>query len=95
MQSRQAERGCTAERRTDPLQNIPYKTVSGYFDVSTGNNLFAFNLAGTSTQVASTTVDAHTGHKYTVALPGTATPDVADRRSVRQGPARHFGAFVR
>ncbi|WP_227461391.1 DUF4397 domain-containing protein [Cupriavidus pauculus] len=59
------------------LQNIPYKTVSGYFDVSTGNNLFAFNLAGTSTQVASTTVDAHTGHKYTVvALPGTATPDV-------------------
>ena len=59
------------------LQNIPYKTVSGYFDVSTGNNLFAFNLAGTSTQIGSTTVDAHTGHKYTVvALPGTTSADV-------------------
>ncbi len=59
------------------IQNIPYKTVSGYFDVGTGNNLFAFNLAGTSTQIGATTVDAHTGHKYTVvALPGTAAADV-------------------
>jgi hypothetical protein len=60
------------------LTNIPYKTVSGYFDVNTGNNLFAFNLTGTSTQIGSTTVDAHTGHKYTViALPGTTSADVA------------------
>ncbi|AZG15750.1 MULTISPECIES: DUF4397 domain-containing protein [Cupriavidus] len=60
------------------LQNVPYKTVSGYFDVSTGNNLFAFNLTGTSTQIGSTTVDARTGHKYTViALPGTTSADVA------------------
>ncbi|MGO4307532.1 DUF4397 domain-containing protein [Cupriavidus sp. RAF12] len=59
------------------LQNIPYKTVSGYFDVATGSNLFAFNLTGTATQIGATTVDAHTGHKYTVvALPGTATADV-------------------
>lgn len=59
------------------LTNIPYKTVSGYFNVSEGNNLFAFNLAGTSTQIGSTTVSAHTGHKYTVvALPGTASADV-------------------
>ena len=59
------------------LTNIPYKTVSGYFNVEEGNNLFAFNLAGTSTQIGSTTVSAHTGHKYTVvALPGTTSADV-------------------
>lgn len=59
------------------LTNIPYKTVSGYFNVNEGNNLFAFNLTGTSTQIGSTTVSAHTGHKYTVvALPGTTAADV-------------------
>ncbi|MGO4282347.1 protein of unknown function [Cupriavidus sp. OV038] len=59
------------------LRNIPYKTVSGYFNVEEGNNLFAFNLANTSTQIGATTVSAHTGHKYTVvALPGTTAADV-------------------
>ncbi|WP_454766830.1 DUF4397 domain-containing protein [Cupriavidus campinensis] len=59
------------------LLNIPYKTVSGYFNVEEGNQLFAFNLAGTSTQVGATTVNTHTGHKYTVvALLGTSVVDV-------------------
>lgn len=59
------------------LLNIPYKTVSGYFNVEEGNNQFAFNLANTSTQIGATTVNTHTGHKYTVvALPGTTQADV-------------------
>ncbi|MGO4331655.1 DUF4397 domain-containing protein [Cupriavidus sp. 2TAF22] len=57
--------------------NEPYKFVSNYFDVGTGAQLFAFNVAGTATQIGSATVDAHTGHKYTVvALPGSTAADV-------------------
>ncbi|MEN7529691.1 MULTISPECIES: DUF4397 domain-containing protein [unclassified Cupriavidus] len=59
------------------MQNIPYKTVSGYNNVETGNNLFALNLTGTSTQLGQTTVDARTGHKYTiVAVPGLTAPEL-------------------
>lgn len=54
------------------LLNEPYKFVSTYRTVEEGNQLFAFNVAGTSTEVGHTTIDAHTGHKYTaVAMPGS------------------------
>ncbi|ODV41857.1 hisitidine kinase [Cupriavidus sp. UYMMa02A] len=56
------------------LLNEPYKFVSTYRDVTEGNQLFAFNIAGTSTELGHTTIDAHTGHKYTaVAMPGSDT----------------------
>ncbi|WP_423199842.1 MULTISPECIES: DUF4397 domain-containing protein [unclassified Cupriavidus] len=59
------------------VQNAPYKFVSGYFDISTDNNLFQLNIAGTQTTVGQTTINGTTGHKYTiVAVPGTAAPDV-------------------
>lgn len=59
------------------VQNAPYKFVSGYFDISTDNNLFQLNLAGTSTTIGQATINGATGHKYTiVALPGSAVPDV-------------------
>jgi hypothetical protein len=60
-----------------PIRNVPYKYVSGYFDVDTGNQVFAVNSTGTSTQLGQTTVDAHTGHKYTVvAFPGNGVVDL-------------------
>lgn len=51
--------------------NKPYKFVSTYFNVQTGNQLISFNTAGTQTELGRATVIAATGHKYTVvALPG-------------------------
>ncbi|MDW3681536.1 DUF4397 domain-containing protein [Cupriavidus sp. CV2] len=59
------------------LLNEPYKFVSKYFDVDTGSQLFGVNIAGTNTSIGSATVDAHTGHKYTVvALPGATAADL-------------------
>ncbi|CAG9170255.1 hypothetical protein LMG23992_01525 [Cupriavidus laharis] len=54
------------------LLNEPYKFVSTYFNVEEGNQLFAFNVANTSTELGKATVNTHTGHKYTVvAMPGS------------------------
>jgi hypothetical protein len=51
--------------------NEPYKFVSKYFNVETGNQLISFNTAGTQTELGRATLVAATGHKYTVvALPG-------------------------
>jgi hypothetical protein len=56
------------------LLNEPYKFVSTYRTVDEGNQLFAFNVTGTNTELGHTTVDTHTGHKYTaVAMPGSDT----------------------
>ncbi|UIF91248.1 DUF4397 domain-containing protein [Cupriavidus sp. UYPR2.512] len=51
--------------------NEPYKFVSTYFNVETGNQLISFNRTGTQTEIGRATIIAATGHKYTVvALPG-------------------------
>lgn len=57
--------------------NKPYKFVSTYFNVETGNQLISFNSAGTQTELGRATVVAATGHKYTVvALPGATAAEV-------------------
>ncbi|MBF6990108.1 MULTISPECIES: DUF4397 domain-containing protein [Cupriavidus] len=57
--------------------NKPYKFVSTYFNVETGNQLISFNTAGTQTELGRTTIVAATGHKYTVvALPGATGAEV-------------------
>ncbi|AEI80955.1 hypothetical protein CNE_2c20020 [Cupriavidus necator N-1] len=56
--------------------NKPYKFVSTYFNVETGNQLISFNTAGTQTELARATLVAATGHKYTVvALPGASAAE--------------------
>ena len=56
--------------------NKPYKFVSTYFNVETGNQLISFNTAGTQTELARATLVAATGHKYTVvALPGASVAE--------------------
>lgn len=55
------------------LTNLPYKTVTRYSDSNDTLQRYAINAAGTSTQLATTEIDAKTGHRYTVvALPGAA-----------------------
>lgn len=57
--------------------NKPYKFVSTYFNVETGNQLISFNVAGTQTELGRTSFVAATGHKYTaVALPGATGAEV-------------------
>ncbi|CAJ96833.1 DUF4397 domain-containing protein [Cupriavidus necator] len=56
--------------------NKPYKFVSTYFNVETGNQLISFNTAGTQTELGRATLTAATGHKYTVvALPGASSAE--------------------
>ncbi|CAM3309144.1 DUF4397 domain-containing protein [Cupriavidus taiwanensis] len=58
------------------MVNKPYKFVSTYFNVETGNQLISFNAAGTQTELARSSLVAATGHKYTVvAVPGASAAE--------------------
>lgn len=58
------------------LQNIPYKFVARYSDVDDGNQLFSFRtpVNNAEVEIGSVTVDAATGHKYTLAVMPTNPP---------------------